>query len=205
LRQYGVGEIKGFDGPWVAKEYLTIPESDFIEMNFDKGIIPDKKYDLAISLEVAEHLPENSAALFVDTLTRASDFVLFSAAIPFQGGQNHINEQWPHYWNCLFKNRGYIAIDFLRGEIWDNPQISYWYRQNILLFVKCEAVKKVKVHESVCCINHPPVSMVHPETYLNAVNCNIFTIPVIRGMKILSKRIIKNLLGKMYYSINRRR
>jgi hypothetical protein len=51
-----------------------------------------KRFDLAISLEVAEHLPEGSAGALVSTLIEAAPVVVFSAAIKGQSGTNHINE-----------------------------------------------------------------------------------------------------------------
>ena len=55
----------------------------------------DRRFDLALSLEVAEHLPPECGSEFVQTLTDLSSVILFSAAIPFQGGTDHLNEQWP--------------------------------------------------------------------------------------------------------------
>jgi hypothetical protein len=145
LQEIGVKEIKGYDGPWVNKEMLMIPIECFAEIELDKGIFVDKKYDLALSLEVAEHLSHNSAELFIKSITRASDIILFSAAIPFQGSTNHINEQWPDYWNKIFNKNGYIAIDILREHIWNEVKVKWWYRQNIILFVKQEKISFINV------------------------------------------------------------
>ena len=43
----------------------------------------------------------------VATITKHGDAVLFSAAIPGQGGQDHLNEQWPEYWQKKFEVNGY--------------------------------------------------------------------------------------------------
>ena len=111
LKAKGVDTIQGIDGSWVDQNYLQIPEECFIEHDLTQKIELSVKFDLAISLEVAEHLPSSKADDFIDSLTKLSDFVLFSAAIPFQGGIGHINEQWPTYWIALFEKRGYIAVD----------------------------------------------------------------------------------------------
>jgi 2-polyprenyl-3-methyl-5-hydroxy-6-metoxy-1,4-benzoquinol methylase len=58
----------------------------------------EKEFDLVVSLEVAEHLPASAADQFVNTLVKHGKKILFSAAIPGQGGQDHLNEQWPDYW-----------------------------------------------------------------------------------------------------------
>jgi hypothetical protein len=94
-----------------------------------------RRYDLAMSLEVGEHLPAASSENLVKTLTGLSDIILFSAAIPGQEGTYHINEQYPEYWASLFSKYDYIAIDAVRHAIWNNDQIEYWYRQNTILYI----------------------------------------------------------------------
>ncbi|MCI5165514.1 MAG: methyltransferase domain-containing protein, partial [Candidatus Electrothrix sp. GM3_4] len=135
LKEKGVCEVQGLDGPWVEKDLLEIPHDNFRQINFEGIISCDKQYDLAISLEVAEHLSDKSAVRFVESLTAASDFILFSAAILFQGGNGHVNEQWPDYWADMFAKRGFVALDIVRSKIWNDSQIPTWYRQNILLYV----------------------------------------------------------------------
>lgn len=166
LKENGVETISGLDGPWVEQNLLEIPQEDFRQINFEETIDVDTKYDLAMTLEVAEHLTPESAAGFVDTLIRASDFVLFSAAIPFQGGRGHFNEQWPEYWAQLFAERGYVALDFVRQKIWNDSQIPTWYRQNTLLFVKKEELHRVNLPESEKQGSHAPLNLVHPSHYL---------------------------------------
>ena len=169
LKEKSVREIQGLDGPWVEQALLEIPMENFRQIDFEEMIKLDKKYDLAISLEVAEHLSEKSANGFVDSLTTASNFILFSAAIPFQGGNGHINEQWPDYWASMFAKRGFVILDCVRGKIWNDKQIPPWYRQNILLFIKKEEKHRVKVRK-IEYSNNVPMSLVHPDTYLLKVN-----------------------------------
>lgn len=54
---------------------------------------PLGRFDLAISVEVAEHLPKEAAETFIDNLVSLSDEVVFGAAYEHQGGVNHLNEQ----------------------------------------------------------------------------------------------------------------
>ena len=94
----------------------------------------DQRFDLALCLEVAEHLPASSAPVLIESLVSAAPVVLFSAAVPEQGGVHHINEQWPSYWEKLFAERGLRKFDVIRPLIWNNCSIQPWYRQNLYLF-----------------------------------------------------------------------
>ena len=193
LKEKGVSEVKGLDGHWVDQNLLVIPKEDFREVDFEKAISIKKKYDLALTLEVAEHISQKSADGFVDSLVSASDFLLFSAAIPFQGGSGHINEQWPDYWAEMFAERGYVALDFVRRIIWNNKSIPTWYRQNILLFVKKEQRQTVKeVLMSDEHDNRLQLSLVHPELYLSKVN----QMQSIKGSWKLFRRALKNHIKK---------
>jgi len=136
FEENGVRDILGIDGNYVDKSLLKIDKSNFIEYDLEKLYNTDKKFDLAISLEVAEHLSFESADVFVKTLCKLSDTILFSAAIPNQGGQNHINEQKPNYWIEKFKSEGYHLFDVVRPFFWENENVDSWYRQNMLLFTK---------------------------------------------------------------------
>ena len=100
----------------------------------------DREFDLVPSLEVAEHLPKPCAEEFVDSLTRLGSSILFSAAIPLQGGKHHLNEQWPAYWARYFQERGYVAIDCIRDKIWQDDNVEFWYARNILIFVRKKAL-----------------------------------------------------------------
>lgn len=131
----GSNELKAYDGAWVKKEELLSQNIDFTAVDFEKGVDVKSGFDLAISLEVAEHISESNAAGFVKALCKASDVVLFGAAIKYQGGKNHINEQRQSYWVKLFKENGYECFDIFRKEVWDNDAVEWWYRQNIFLFI----------------------------------------------------------------------
>ena len=132
--------VFGVDGPWVAKEQLLIPANNFLRTDLEQPLDLKKKFDLVISLEVAEHISASSAKTFVGNLVRHGDVVLFSAAIPHQGGTHHINEQWPEYWAALFFEYDYVPIDCMRGKLWQSPEVSFWYAQNTFFFVKKEAL-----------------------------------------------------------------
>lgn len=164
LKEKGVKTIQGYDGNWVlGAEALAIPRECFSVVDLNKSFEVDRRFDVAISMEVAEHLAPESSATFVRSLTRLSDIVLFSAAVPGQGGTNHINEQWPSYWSNLFRNENFEVVDLLRGMIWDDVRIPYWYRQNILLFFN--VTTKSDLIESLRRDCKPPLCVIHPELY----------------------------------------
>ena len=132
----GVQDILGIDGNYVDQKLLKIDFDKFIAYDLETFFKSEKKFDLAISLEVAEHLSIDSADVFVQTLSGLSETIIFSAAITNQGGQNHINEQEPKYWIEKFENLEYKLFDILRPVFWDNEKIDPWYRQNMFLFTK---------------------------------------------------------------------
>ena len=131
-RELGVKKILGVDGPWVTSQ-LAIPAADFVACDLTLPLNLGSRFDLALSLEVAEHLPSTAARVFVKSLCDVADVVVFSAAIPGQGGRRHVNEQWPDYWAELFRQFGYECYDFLRPRIWNNPKVTWHYAQNLLI------------------------------------------------------------------------
>lgn len=134
----GVNDILGVDGDYVSKDSIKISTDKFQIHNLETAFVAGRKFDLAMSVEVAEHLPESVAETFVDSLTNHADLIMFSAAVPGQVGTWHINEQWQEYWQKKFEARGYDTIDYIRKRWWNNPHIVWWYRQNILLYVKSD-------------------------------------------------------------------
>ncbi len=164
LKEKGIEQIQGVEGDWLDTELLQIPEECFTAHDLQQPLTLDTTFDLAISLEVAEHLKAEKATQFVESLTALSDYVLFSAAIPGQGGESHVNEQWPDYWAHLFRERGFTPVDVIRSPIWNDDQIPIWYRQNILLFVRNEKLESLGISGEAVSI---PLSIVHPELYLD--------------------------------------
>jgi len=142
--QLGVKNLKGYDGEWVDKDKLYSKKVDFEQVNLEREIKNENKFDIAVSLEVAEHLKEESATIFVNSICNASDIILFGAAIKGQGGINHINEQKQSYWIKLFKKNNFECFDIIRPQIWNNNKVEWWYRQNIFVFVNNDLGKKGK-------------------------------------------------------------
>lgn len=167
FKEYGL-EILGCDGDY-ARKLLWIEQEEFRDIDLEKTIRMEKKFDLAITLEVAEHLSAARSDSFVYDLTCLSDFVLFSAAIPGQGGFKHINERFLSYWIMKFRRFGYIPVDCIRPFIWLNKEIEYWYRQNIILFCRKTALVNHSVLMSFYDSEKQNYDLIHPEAYLNQI------------------------------------
>ncbi len=141
FQECGVSRLRGIDGHYVDRTHLRVDPSCFVAADLASGSFSiEGRYDLALCLEVAEHLPERNADRLVQVLTEAAPVILFSAAVPGQGGVNHLNEQWPDYWSELFRYRGFRMIDALRPKIRDNSRVAWFYRQNLLVYVSELAV-----------------------------------------------------------------
>ncbi len=107
----GAKKVYGIDGPWIGEENIQIKKSNFISHNLEEGMEFDKSCDLAICLEVLEHLSDNAGRSVVEWMVNNADTVLFSAAIPGQGGKGHVNEQWQSYWADMFIRGGFEVHD----------------------------------------------------------------------------------------------
>ena len=127
--------VAGVDGPYVDRGRLLIDPAHFHAADLAAPIDLGRRFDLVQSVEVAEHLPAAKAPLFVETLTAHGPCVLFSAAVPGQGGENHVNEQPLGYWRALFRAKGFVAVDWLRPLMRDDAKIEPWYRYNIILYL----------------------------------------------------------------------
>lgn len=137
FKKNGINEVSGFDGEWADREkirkYLADTEFTCIDLEQEIPTVA-QKYDLVLNFEVAEHINEMKSDNLIEFLTKLSDTVIFSAAIPGQGGYKHINEQWEEYWEEKFIKRGYKKYDIIRHKIFADKNITYWYRQNMLVY-----------------------------------------------------------------------
>ncbi len=171
FEECGVRDIVGADGSYVESRILEIPAERFIRCDLTAPVRIDRQFDLVVSLEVAEHLPPECAEIFVDSLTRLGPVIVFSAAIPFQGGRQHINEQWPDYWASHFRRKGYLPIDCIRKRVWQNEKVHWWYAQNILLFVRTDYLESSPLLKREFEATAPnQLSIVHPKRYLAAAD-----------------------------------
>jgi hypothetical protein len=163
-KKQGIKDVLGVDGDYVKRDKLLVDQQEFIAHDLSTAFKPNRKYDIVTSLEVGEHIDPAHADTYVQTICDLSDVVLFSAAIPGQEGTFHINEQYPSYWASIFSKKGFVAIDCLREKIWDNNNVSWWYRQNILFFVREKALASYPALQQAHKAKGGNVpSLVHPE------------------------------------------
>jgi hypothetical protein len=147
----GIAQIRGVDGEYVRTEDLEIAPELFSPADLSRPLDLGRSFDLVQTLEVAEHIQESYADQFVLNLVKhAAKYILFSAAVPGQGGEYHVNEQPYEFWRKRLAAHGFDPYDFVRPKIANDPRISFWYRYNCLLYVRREhqAGLRPEVHQS---------------------------------------------------------
>ncbi len=160
-KKHGVSRVVGLDGEY-AHEFFDEESGDFISCDLSENIDLHEKFDLLICLEVAEHIHPCKAEMFINNLVRHSDIILFGAAIKFQGGNTHLNEQMPSYWRKLFTDRGFAQIDCIRPVFWTDSTIPFFYRQNSFLYVKEDKADAIRALVPSCWKGE---DMVHPDMW----------------------------------------
>lgn len=163
LLEMGVTEVLGVDGEY-ARPSLRIPPERFLAADLRQPVPLQRRFDLALSLEVAEHLPPARGESFVADLVRLAPAVLFSAATPLQGGTAHVNERWQGYWGDLFAAHGYRSHDVIRPLVWSDRRVEVWYRQNILLYLAEDHPERETVRQAEAALPRP-LSLVHPDLF----------------------------------------
>lgn len=196
----GLSDVHGVDGEWVNKEQLEIDVDEFTSHDLTKPLDLKKKFDLVSSLEVAEHIEEKYADIFIESLIRHSETVLFSAAIPYQGGTDHFNEQWLDYWQAKFSDRGYTLLDPFRHILWNMNEVKIHYRQNTVLFVQNEKIKDSNFFATE--LEHSKrslISVVHPKMFAQKTDPEYMSLKtfIIRNFKTLIT-LLKNYMNKFF-------
>lgn len=162
--ELGTERVFGIDGSHVDPGSLLIDRSSFLAADLSAGV-PDlsARYDIALSLEVAEHLQPETGKNLVRDLCAAADVVLFSAAIPGQLGTGHINCQPQSAWVSAFVEHDFTAFDVIRPAVWTDSRVEVWYRQNTLLFVANDQPGLIETANSLVRPAQTPLDLVHPE------------------------------------------
>lgn len=165
--EHGAGRLVGLDGAWNSQDRMLAPTIEFRQADLQEERAADVRYDLAMSLEVAEHLPPESSDGFVRTLVAHAGAIVFSAAYVSQPGRGHINTRPHSFWANSFLSHGYRLFDFFRPRFWSDNDIEPWYRQNAFLYVRPEH----PLHAALTGAGHAPlpdarfVDCIHPWMY----------------------------------------
>ncbi len=186
----GVDDVLGVDIDYLDKSLLKIPLEKYRTSDLRQPLVLERSFDLALALEVAGYLPPESATTIVESLTRAAPVVLFSSAIPFQDNSGiQPNQQWPGYWAELFEARGYVVIDCLRRKLWSDPTISWWFSQNMLLFVREDVIAaSPQLQEDRRHTYREQLSLVHPDMYLSKRPLRVLLSDVPPAVKLAVQR-----------------
>lgn len=194
FRKHGIQDFLGIDGDYIDPSLLEIPIENYYPHDLKKPLIQLKKFDLVISIEVAEHIPIEFADNFIETLTNLGDVIVFSSAVPFQGGTFHVNEQWPVYWIKKFNEKGYVPIDCIRKLIWCNNKIAGVYAQNMFFFVKRQVIDYYpNLQKEYQELSNIQMYMIHPSLYLSKYNQYLFYKTLIRNPIKLCLHYLKTI------------
>jgi SAM-dependent methyltransferase len=160
FRRHGVDDVLGIDGP-AAERILRIPRDRFQIADLRRLGAPERCFEMACCLEVAEHLPPEKGPQIVDYLTAAAPVVVFSAAVPGQRGPGHINERWQDYWRELFRSRGLLPFDIVRRAVWGDRRVSWWYQQNLIVYARSRPASVAPIAGSL--------NVVHPQLFARSM------------------------------------
>lgn len=199
--ELGVEDVLGVDGEWVDPNALSFPSDRFLARDLRKPLQVGRRFDLALSLEVAEHLPGTAAEILVQSLVSLAPAILFSAAIPMQGGVEHVNEQWQSYWAAHFAEHGYRPMDLARPLVWTDSRVAPYYAQNVLLYshhslLACSpALTAASTHSAA------PLDLVHPHIFTHQTDVTSWSTSKLLGT---SRAIAWALSRTLYRSVQRR-
>ncbi len=197
FKKLGVNEVMGLDGDWVNKQLMSkyLEPNEFKPINLSEFEDVKKKYELAICLEVAEHIGERFSDNLIKTIVHASDVIIFSAASPYQQGQHHINEQWPDYWIRKFSKHDFHFYDVLRSTLWNNPDVDFWYKQNIFLVMHKDHLFDEQWINDLK--KNTFNNLIHPDAFIKRSKLLVRIIDGKMNTYFYLKLLVKNFLNKI--------
>jgi SAM-dependent methyltransferase len=167
FKRLGVETVLGIDWFDPKSVPLLISPEEYRRLDLTYPFELGQRYDLALCLEVAEHVPESRSESLVNNLTNLSDTIVFSAAIPLQLGFHHVNERWPGHWIEKFARREFSLVDRARFQFWTSAKVEYWYSQNLVVFLDKRSPRYEHLRGALETIPIPPgLPLVHPALYL---------------------------------------
>jgi len=197
FQENGVDDILGIDLPNVDRDLLLIPKEKFQPFDLRERFRLDRTFALSMCHEVVGHLTEKTVDAFMDDLVALAPISLFSAPVPHQGGPNQVLLHWPQYWVEKFAARGFRVLDPFREKIWDNPDVKWWFCQNLLLFVREDVLAANEtLQHAAAATRLSQLALVHPRLYLQTVaRIDAGLVDTLREIPRLSVEAIKRRLG----------
>ena len=170
-KRRGATRVLGVDGPWVPSRHLEVGGDEFLAHDLSESMPADLgEFDVALCIEVAEHLPPRRGDELVRLLASRAGVVVFSAAVEGQGGTGHVNEQPQSYWFERFRELGFDALDLVRPGIWDRPDVNVIYRQNLLVYARPGTRLHQESRRGPNAVrplsSHYELDRIHPELFL---------------------------------------
>lgn len=172
FEEVGASNLVGIDGDWNQQSNIINDRIQYYAQDLNQIIRLDQKFDLAISVEVAEHLLPESGFGFVESLTGLADVVVFGAAFVKQGGVGHINEIRHSEWADFFSSWGFEPFDIFRSRVWEDDTVAWWYQQNTFLYVNTqhELYQRLIQKNIMPISNKKFMNCVHPYLYAQKLN-----------------------------------
>jgi hypothetical protein len=197
FQENGVKVVHGMDGSYVDRSRLFIDPSCFEAVDLGHPFTIRGRYDLAVCLEVVEHLADKAGKAVVKALAGAAPVVLFSAAIPGQGGEGHVNERLPAYWEVEFNKQGFRRLDAIRPRIWNDPRVDLWYRQNLFLFASGDVIERNQALQAEASREaHPRLECVEERLLATLVSRSSCFSAALRALPGLAWKAVKRRLQR---------
>ena len=129
--------IESASAAWVSMSEKT--QKNVVKWDLRNKLKKTYKPDLVQSLEVAEHIEEDYADVFIYNLVKHNaDIIFLTAAPPGKGGNQHVNCQEREYWMAKMKNNGYLFDQDILNEVlgWGTLEKSpVWWSTNLMVFI----------------------------------------------------------------------
>ena len=136
-----LGQVKSYDAydgaPFCEK--TSEGRVQYMDLTIAQYGIP--LYDWIVSLEVAEHIPQQYESVYLDNIFRhAREGIIFSWAVPGQGGMSHINNKPTSYVVNLMRNNGFVKDEELSILLRKSTSL-WWLQQNTNVYKRVDFQK----------------------------------------------------------------